>query len=373
MSGADFIVIGGGIVGAAIAHGLGRLGHAVTMVDGADDAFRASRANFGLVWVQSKGAGKPDYAAWSRRSAALYEEFSAELEEETGVDCAYHRPGGVTLALNEAELEEQVARLAQIRTEAPEGEFDFEVVERTRLDNMLPGLGPEVVGGTYSAHDGETNSLPLLHALHAAHLKHGGRYVAGSHVVEIEATPAGTYRVVTEDGGAHLADRVVLAAGLGTRDLAAMVGLEVPVRPVQGQVIVTERVDPLLALPTLNVKQTAEGTFMLGASQAEVGFDIATDAAVLKQIAARNVRAFPFLSALGVVRTWAGLRVMTPDGFPVYDESPQHPGIYVATGHSGVTTAAAHALLLAKYFSEGRLGEEIRGLSSARFDVQATG
>ncbi len=369
--GAGFIVIGGGVVGAAISFGLARLGHAVTMIDGADDAFRASRANFGLVWVQSKGLGKPDYAAWSRRSAALYEDFRAELEEESGVDCAYHRPGGVTLALDDDELAEHVAQLEQIRDEAPEGAFDFDVVDRARLDNMVPGLGPEVVAGTYTSHDGETNSLFLLHALHGAHQKRGGRYVAGNDVTDIDVAPGGGYVVRTEDGAEHFADRVVIAAGLGNRDLAAKVGLDAPVRPVQGQVIVTERADPLLAMPTLNVKQTREGTFMLGASQAEVEFDIATDAAVLKRIAARNIRAFPFLANLRVVRSWAGLRVMTPDGFPIYDQSPTHPGIFIATGHSGVTTAAVHAYVLADYFSKGEIGAELAGLSAARFDVQA--
>ncbi len=371
MSDARFIVIGGGVVGAAISYGLARLGHPVTMIDGADDAFRASRANFGLVWVQSKGLGKPDYAAWSRRSAALYEDFRAELEDESGVDCAYHRPGGVTLALSDDELEEQVAILAQIREEAPAGEFEFEVVERARLDNMLPGLGPEVVGATYSAHDGEANSLFLLHALHGAFQRRGGAYVQGHHVSGIEAAAGGGYAVTTADGTVHTGDRVVVAAGLGNQELAARVGLEVPVRPVQGQVIVTERADPLLAMPTLNVKQTREGTFMLGASQAEVDYDITTDAAVLKRIAERNLRAFPFLSDLRVVRSWAGLRVMTPDGFPIYDQSPSHPGVFIATGHSGVTTAAAHAYVLADHFSKGEIGAELTGLSGARFHVQA--
>ena len=65
----DVVVIGGGLVGSAVAWGLGRAGARVVVLDEGDDALRASRGNFGLVWVQGKGDGMPEYAAWTRNSA----------------------------------------------------------------------------------------------------------------------------------------------------------------------------------------------------------------------------------------------------------------------------------------------------------------
>lgn len=369
----DCIVIGGGIVGAAIAYGLARRDLRVGVIDQGDDAFRASRANFALVWVQSKGLGCPEYAAWSRRSAALWPELAAELEDATGVACGYRQPGGVTPAQSEAELEAQAAKLARIQQEAGNRPFDYEVLERPTLDRLLPGLGPKVVGGTYCALDGDTNSLRTLRALHAAIAGRGGRYWPNRTVRAIEPMAGGGYAVGTETGERFEAATVVIAAGLGNRALGRLVGLEVPVRPVQGQVIVTERAEPLLALPTINVRQTDEGGFMLGASEAEVGLDTATEPAVLAAIARRNLETFPFLGQLRVVRTWAGLRVMTPDGFPIYQQSASHARVFVATGHSGVTTAAAHALVLAGWIAEGAIPEEMAALSGARFDVPPPG
>jgi len=371
MSATDCIVIGGGIVGAAIAYGLARRGLGVAMLDEGDEAFRASRANFALVWVQSKGLGFPDYAAWSRRSAALWPELAAELEETTGIACGYRRPGGVTPALSEAELEAQAAKLAQIRHEAGNQPFEYEVLERPALDRLLPGLGPKVVGGTFCPLDGDTNSLRSLRALHAGLARHGGGYHPNRKVRSIEALPGGGYRVLSEAGERFAADKVVLAAGLGNKALGALVGLEVPVRPVQGQVIVTERAQPLLELPTINVRQTDEGGFMLGASEAEVGLDTATEPGILSAIARRNIQTFPFLARLHIVRAWAGLRVMTPDGFPIYQQADAFPGVFVVTGHSGVTTAAAHALVLAGWIADGALPEELRAFSSERFRVPA--
>ncbi len=80
----DFAVIGGGMVGAALAYGLARQGAEVVLLDEGDSAFRAARGNFGLIWVQGKGVDMPAYANWTRRSADLWPEFAAELESETG-------------------------------------------------------------------------------------------------------------------------------------------------------------------------------------------------------------------------------------------------------------------------------------------------
>ena len=76
----DAIVIGGGLVGAAIAYGLGRGGLKVALIDEGDVAYRASRGNFGLVWVQSKGLGAPHYQRWTRASAAEWPSLAAELQ-----------------------------------------------------------------------------------------------------------------------------------------------------------------------------------------------------------------------------------------------------------------------------------------------------
>ena len=97
----EIAVVGGGLVGAAIAWGLARLGKRVTVLDEGDDALRASRGNFALVWVQSKGLGMPPYAAWTRRSADGWARLAAALKVETGIDVAHQRPGGLTLSLSD--------------------------------------------------------------------------------------------------------------------------------------------------------------------------------------------------------------------------------------------------------------------------------
>ncbi|HEX3537818.1 MAG TPA: FAD-dependent oxidoreductase, partial [Stellaceae bacterium] len=95
----DAIVIGGGLVGSAIAYGLAHAGLRPALIDEGDVAYRASRGNFGLVWVQSKGLGAPHYQRWTRRSAEEWPHLAAELGERTGISVGLQQPGGLQLCL----------------------------------------------------------------------------------------------------------------------------------------------------------------------------------------------------------------------------------------------------------------------------------
>jgi len=158
---------------------------------------------------------------------------------------------------------------------------------------------------------------------------------------------------------------------LGNKRLGQMVGLNVPVTPVRGQIIVTERINPVLHMPTLMIRQTSEGTIMIGESREEAGFDDATTPEVIRTLSDRAVKTFPFLRNLRVVRTWGALRVMAPDGLPIYEQSKQFPGAFVCTCHSGVTLAASHALYFSQYVADGQLPKFLDRFNTSRFDVLA--
>jgi glycine/D-amino acid oxidase-like deaminating enzyme len=99
----------------------------------------------------------------------------------------------------------------------------------------------------------------------------------------------------------------------------------------------------------------------------EVGYNDLTTADVLSTIARRGVRAFPLLKNVRLVRTWAALRVYSPDGFPIYEQSLQYPGAFVVTCHSGVTLAAAHAMRIAPWIKGGPIPDELAAFRGGRF------
>ncbi|KJZ09992.1 MULTISPECIES: FAD-dependent oxidoreductase [unclassified Halomonas] len=335
----DVVVVGGGLVGLAVGVGLARQGLTVRVLDEGDLAIRASRGNFGLVWVQGKGDNLPQYATISRRSAARWPRFAEELRESTGIDLQLEQRGGLYLCQTQQELQARHAMLRRMREDA-EGDYPFEVLDLQQARDFIPELGDQTAGATWCPEDGHVNPLRLLRALMQRFIDLGGKLETGGRVERIDHRD-GAFRLQTAYGR-YSAAKVVLAAGLGNRDLAPQVGLTAPVSPNRGQVLIAERVRPFLCYPTGHVRQTGEGTIQIGDSKEDVGFDTATTNDVMAHIAARALRFFPLLRDVQLIRAWSALRVMTPDGYPLYEASTSHPGAYLVTCHSGVTLAAFH-------------------------------
>ena len=361
----DALVIGGGLVGMSIAYGLALLDRKVTVLDEGDDAFRAARGNFGLLWVQGKGYGNAAYASWTREAVALWPRLDALLREDTGIEVHLRQPGGLQLCLSEAEMADESGRLAWLR-EALDGDYPYELWDPAELKARVPGIGPQVVGACFSPMDGHVNPLKLLRALHAACQKRGVTLDGGVRVEGIDEH-AGGFDVRAGDRR-WSADQLVLAAGLGNRPLGAMLGMTVPVRPNRGQILVTERLRPFLDYPTTYVRQTDEGTVQLGDSLEDAGFDDRTSSEVLAAIAARGVQCFPHLADVQMVRAWGALRVLSADGFPIYEAAHHSPGAFVVSCHSGVTLAAAHALRLAPWIAGVVEEPAIEPFNLARFN-----
>ena len=365
----DIVVIGGGTVGAAIAYGLAKRREKVLLLDGDDGDFRAARANFGLVWLQGKGIGMPPYQALTRESIALWRLLCRELETDTGIDLRYEQNGGVVFCLGEQAFEKRQLDITRLHNERGGGEPDCEMLDRPALERLMPGVsfGFDVTGASFGARDGHVNPLHLLAALHAAFQRHGGRIRHGARVDRVDAAGSG-FRLAF-NGEVVTAPRIVIAAGLGSAVLGAQVGLDVPLRPERGQILVTERLAPFLPLPASGLRQTGEGTVMIGATKDHSGFDTSTTVEAAAGLSAKTVRIVPALAQARLVRQWAGLRIMTPDGHPIYARSESHPGAFIALCHSGVTLAAFHAEALAGAIAAGSLPESFSPFHQRRFHV----
>ena len=150
------IIIGGGIVGLSVAYGLLKHGHKIIVLDGADDDFRASRGNFGLVWIQGKGVDCVEYSQWSRRSARLWASFARELQYLTGFDLKLSQTGGMEYFTDASQLEDHIAKLSALR-KASDGNYPFEVLDNAALKKQIPEIGPKVLGATYCTEDGHVN------------------------------------------------------------------------------------------------------------------------------------------------------------------------------------------------------------------------
>lgn len=366
----EITIIGGGVVGLSVAIGLLRAGRQVTILDGRDGDFRASQGNFGLVWLQGKGADFAPYAEWTRDAVAAWPDFATMLHELSGLDVALTQPGGFEFFTDPDEFQDFAATLGCQQAHLGNG-FTHEVLAGDDLRRTIPGIGRGVVGATFCALDGHVNPLRLLRALRRAVSVLGGRIVADTAVTSITAAPGGGFHLSLQDGGRRGADRIVLCAGLGAATLAAQLGFGTHVRPQRGELLITEKLATRLPFLSSTIRQVDEGGVQIGGTKAEAGPDDSESLDVMARLARHAVTVFPALSDVRVVRAWGALRVMTPDGYPVYAQSPRHPGAYLVTCHSGVTLAPQHASALAEWIDATANAPDLEAFDEHRFALSA--
>lgn len=362
----DTVIVGGGLVGAAIACGIAATGARVAVLDGGDRDYRASRGNFGLVWVQGKGADFPAYARLSSVAARQWSDFSAELHDATGIDVGLQQTGGYDFCLTEDEWQAREWEMRQVALHT-EGEFEYQMLDTEELRRRIPEVSGDVLGASYSAADGHVNPLYLLRALHQRMHDLGVDYGPGQ-AVQSSRRQKSEFILSTLSGDYH-AERVVFCAGLANQRLCRDLDMHIPVQPLRGQLLITDRVPAFLPAATLQVRQTREGTLQIGDSHEDVGLDESTTLDVITRLARRAVRIFPHLAQVRLNRAWGALRVMTPDGVPIYHQSPEHPGAYAISCHSGVTLAALHAREIANWICSGAQDPLVAPFSAERFHV----
>jgi len=362
----ETIVIGGGLVGSAIACGIAERGHSIAILDGSDSDFRASRGNFGLTWVQGKGDKNPSYAHWTALAANQWPEFASELEAETDINISYQRSGGLDFCLSEEEWQARSKEMAAVAAHT-DGGFDYQMLDYHALKQTVPEISEEVLGASYSPQDGHCNPLYLLRALHQKYQFAGGVYSGRQKVIDFVTSSDG-FTIIT-DNNQFTCERIVICAGLETQALAQKLGMNIPVSPLRGQLLISERIKPFLDYATIQIRQTAEGCLQIGDSHEDVGLDDRSSLVVIASLARRAVRIFPHLKDVHLNRAWGALRVMTPDGLPIYHRSSLHPHAYAVSCHSGVTLASIHRSQIAEWICDGEEHELISAFGANRFDV----
>ena len=365
----DICVIGGGFMGSAVALGLVRAGARVLMLDKISSIHKASKANFGLVWSQSKGLGNRDYRRLSVNATLAFKAFAGWLEQESGMDMELRMGAGLILSLGEKELADRKKIIEKMYQEAQQdGDIHpFRLVDRREVQALVgkAPLGERVSGGSFSDIDGDVNPLLLLRAIRKVFIGIGGHFLQGCSVNAI-GRQGRTYVLDTTQGRVEVPG-IVLAAGLGNVELGAMMGKTIPLVPQKGQLMVTERVAPFLSFPMSGLRQAGNGSVMIGYTQENTGFDVSTSASAARQLSQRALQVFPGLRHIRVVRSWGGLRVLTRDGAPIYDEIDENA--FILATHSCVTLAPLHASLLPPWILGGARPDEIQRFNLERFHV----
>lgn len=362
----DVIVVGAGAVGGSVAFQMAEAGLKVALVDRQFPGAGTSRATQAGIGVYSK---KPRANLLiNMKGAELYPQLVARL----GRDVELSFTGVLNLALTDDAME-KMRRVVAKQRETPGYQADFLTGDEARA--MEPALSREVVGAAFCALDGSVNSLLYVQALARGLVRQGGKVLAWTEVQSIRSLAEHTWSVATS-GGTLEAAWVVNCAGIYARRIGSLIGLEIPIDPNRGHVLVTEAIPPLIRRrisgPTL-IRPTARGNLLLGQSEELVGHDqdMSLSALAAQAVVARRI--LPSLAQVKVLRSFIGFRPWPPDGLPILGEVPGAPGFLVAVGHSGVTWSPAAGRLLTELVTSAPLSLPLEPYSLARFSKVAAG
>lgn len=362
----DYTIIGGGIVGLTIAWGMLKKRKTVTIIDRDDYSFSASHGNFGLVWVQSKGIEQPRYAEWSQKSASIWLDFATELTENTGFQIALEQNGGYDLHFSEKKLEETVKKYEIIKQKL-NGNYPYEVLGHNALKKEEPHIGKKIIGAILHHQDGHVNPLNLLKALATDVRNMNANILSNKTVCKVDKP--NNFKIHCHDGSIVESDRLVLCAGLGSAELGPKLGFKAPITPQRGQLLITEKLPKMIYRPSLIARQVDEGGIQIGDTHENIGFDDNVTQNAVSVIASRAISAYPFLEKVQLVRSWGALRILSPDGLPIYQESRDMSGAFLISCHSGITLAAAHAMLLPEWLEQTNLAPNLEVFNEDRFSL----
>ena len=366
----DVIIIGGGIIGASTAYYLSKRNIKTILVEKDDLASGTSGACDGCIFMQSKKLGK--HLELALQSAKLYQTLPDELE----CDIGYKQSGGMILI----ESEEQIAAMRQFTQQQQSAGLKVELLDIEDALRIEQHLSPQLVGATYSPMDAQVDPLSLTFAFATTAKRLGAQILTGTEVTSI-AVKNGKVEGVQTNSGKIAAEIVINAAGVYAPFIGKMVGLDVPIIPRRGQILVTEPLPPLINCIMLcacyiaakfklgsgdedegaeerensnshftDDMQLGVGTvleqhhasnILIGSTREFVGYDRRVTIEGMRAVARHAKNILPILSNVHIIRSFAGLRPYTSDGLPFLGYIGGPEGFLVAAGHEGDGIALA--------------------------------
>lgn len=350
--GAAVVVIGGGVTGLSAAWWLARSGIDVVVLERGIVGWEASGRNGGGATHHHSPLFKEEQRLWPMLDAMLG--YPTEF-----------RPYRIRLAFDDRQFETIVLAM---RNGERQG-FRSRCLDRNELRELVPFVAPDVHRAAYYEFGGHANPQRTVQAYAWATQDLGGRVMQHTEVTAIR-TAGDRVVAVSTSRGEFGCDAVVLAAGVQTQQVAALVGASVPTASARNEIIVTEAL-PLLKHGGVDGnglygRQTLRGNLIYGGgphewlSATDVASGMNTNTPLLCHIAQRLARMFPAVGHARVLRAWSGLVENTPDGRPIIDRlrAPSNAVIATMAGVGfGLSPASGRAIADLVQYGECRFAD----------------
>lgn len=371
----DVVIVGGGIIGACCAYYLSGAGIHVELFDRGSISSGTSGATQCGIGHVNEGVGH-ELTIVSNR---LYRDAARELP----IDIELNIQGNTYVALTTQEM----ARLEHTAERLRGMPIRCDLLDCKQLREIEAHITPPAVGGLYFPDDGTVQSILATIGFALGAEQRGAVLRPFTEVTGIDVV-GDAVRAVRTPHRRIPTKSVVIAAGVWSGSVGRMAGIDVPIVPRKGQLVVVEPSPPLINTYLLDagysdavadndadtaiamaIGQTRSGTFLLGSSRQFVGFDRLVDPYVIRSILQRCIAFVPCLARLNAIRTYAGLRPCSPDLQPIIGAVDSVESLYVATGHEGggITMGPVTGLLMAQLITGRSPDIDISDLALSRF------
>lgn len=359
----DVIVVGGGPVGASCARELAAAGRKVLLIERGGDEGAGWRASAGMLAAQASGHGEDPLFELGMAGRELYVELAPALQESTGIDVGLWQEGIARLGVDEPDAASLRAQVAWQRQQGHVCDW-FDAAE---VKSRWPWLGPSH-GALWASRDAALDPVRLVEAL-TRDAERLGATIVQDRVVAVERRGDRITGVAGRES--YAAADVIIAAGAWSR---LVTGLPRPlsVEPIRGQMAALAWPEGIPRAVILGrgcyvVGRGAEA--IVGSTMEHAGFSAEVTASGLADLFTGVSTLCPALATGEVLRTWAGLRPVTPDGLPIIGKDPRVDGLWYATGHgrNGVLLGAITAVLLHRMLDGENDIEHLATLRPERF------
>ena len=328
----DVLIVGGGVIGCAIAYNLAKAGVRLLLIEKEGIASQASGASAGMLDPMAE-IGPGPLLELGLKSLELFPSLTERLREDSGIDAGYYPAGLLSIARSEAEEEELKGRLNWQRERGLKAGW----LTDKEVRGMEPALTPEVRGGIYYPDMAYVNPYRLTQALAQSAVRSGAELRLGCKATGIITSGSRVLgvRLLNEE---VRAGHVIIATGAYTGVWGEWLGPKLPIFPVKGQLMALHKM-PLILNHVVYAGHLGylvprrDGTIIVGATQEDAGFDMKVTSGGLAHLSTLAERLVPGLKGAPFLRAWAGLRPGTPDGLPILGPLADWRGLTIASGH----------------------------------------
>lgn len=345
----DVAIIGGGIVGSAIAYYVSKAGIEATLIEKKDIASGTSSRCDGNITIVDKDPG------FDSEMSLKSQELTVDLTKELDLPFEYRKHGSILVCDNDDEMQ---AAVDWVKIQRENG-LKFNVLEPKDIKEESPFFADDIPGGLECETDSLINPYLFCYSLIDKAEQYGLNVMTHSEVVNMSYKNK-EYTIETNNQTV-IAKRVVNAAGVWAPFIGEMLGIDIPITPRKGHILVGSRQEPVMMRNVMEfgylmnkfgreriadeatskygvalvLEPTDSQNFLMGSSREFVGYNEKVDINVVETIAKRAMRFFPKMHDFNMIRAYTGFRPFTEDHLPIVSEVDEFPGYVIAAGHEG--------------------------------------